>query len=183
MSMSQPSESTIPARSPRSDRTTCDRVSEEGDGRPSSGVDAERRPPTDVQLRRAAPMEAGGKHAMLGGGAIGLGSALALKIFGATDIWIAETNGARHAVLNRAGDFKVYDPRTGAGPEANTVDLIIDGVGYAATREAATATVKSGGTIVHIGLGEATGGLDIRRMTLQEIGFIGTYSKKHHCGR
>ena len=113
---------------------------------------------------------------MLGGGAIGLGSALALKIFGATDIWIAETNGARHAALNKAGDFRVYDPRTGAGPEANTVDLIIDGVGYAATREAATATVKSGGAIVHIGLGEATGGLDIRRMTLQEITFIGTYT-------
>ncbi|MEM8972769.1 MAG: alcohol dehydrogenase catalytic domain-containing protein [Pseudomonadota bacterium] len=113
---------------------------------------------------------------VLGGGAIGLGAALALRIFGATDIWIAETNEVRHAALNKAGDFKVYDPRTGKGPEDNTVDLIIDGVGYAATREAATATVKSGGTIVHIGLGEATGGLDIRRMTLQEITFIGTYT-------
>jgi hypothetical protein len=30
--------------------------------------------------------------------------------------------------------------------------------------------------IVHIGLGSATGGLDIRRMTLQEITFIGTYT-------
>lgn len=113
---------------------------------------------------------------VLGGGAIGLGAALALKIFGATDIWIAETNEVRHAALNNAGDFKVYDPRTSAGPEANTVDVVIDGVGYSATREASTAIVKSGGTIVHIGLGEATGGLDVRRMTLQEITFIGTYT-------
>jgi len=30
--------------------------------------------------------------------------------------------------------------------------------------------------IAHIGLGEAEGGLDIRRMTLQEITFIGTYT-------
>ena len=30
--------------------------------------------------------------------------------------------------------------------------------------------------ILHIGLGEAAGGLDIRRMTLQEITFIGTYT-------
>lgn len=30
--------------------------------------------------------------------------------------------------------------------------------------------------IVHIGLGEDAGGLDIRRMTLQEITFIGTYT-------
>jgi L-iditol 2-dehydrogenase len=29
---------------------------------------------------------------------------------------------------------------------------------------------------VHIGLGQAEGGLDIRRMTLQEITFIGTYT-------
>ncbi|MEM7748255.1 MAG: alcohol dehydrogenase catalytic domain-containing protein, partial [Pseudomonadota bacterium] len=42
---------------------------------------------------------------VLGGGAIGLGAALALRIFGATDIWIAETNEVRHAALNKAGDF------------------------------------------------------------------------------
>ena len=29
---------------------------------------------------------------------------------------------------------------------------------------------------MHIGLGSAEGGLDIRRMTLQEITFIGTYT-------
>ena len=29
---------------------------------------------------------------------------------------------------------------------------------------------------MHIGLGEGAGGLDIRRMTLQEISFIGTYT-------
>jgi L-iditol 2-dehydrogenase len=55
-------------------------------------------------------------------------------------------------------------------------DLVIDGVGYAATRADATAITRPGGVIMHIGLGEATGGLDIRRMTLQEITFIGTYT-------
>jgi threonine dehydrogenase-like Zn-dependent dehydrogenase len=30
--------------------------------------------------------------------------------------------------------------------------------------------------IAHVGLGEDTGGLDVRRMTLQEITFIGTYT-------
>jgi threonine dehydrogenase-like Zn-dependent dehydrogenase len=29
---------------------------------------------------------------------------------------------------------------------------------------------------MHIGLAQATGGLDVRRMTLQEITFIGTYT-------
>ncbi len=30
--------------------------------------------------------------------------------------------------------------------------------------------------IAHVGLGEAEGGLDVRRLTLQEIAFIGTYA-------
>ena len=53
---------------------------------------------------------------------------------------------------------------------------MIDGVGYAATRATASAHACPGGVIGHIGLGEGTGGLDVRRMTLQEITFIGTYT-------
>ena len=53
-----------------------------------------------------------------------------------------------------------------------TVDLVIDGVGIAATRRAASQLVRPGGVIVHIGLGDANDGLDIRRMTLQEIAFV-----------
>ena len=34
----------------------------------------------------------------------------------------------------------------------------------------------SRGIILHIGLGSATGGIDARRLTLQEITFIGTYT-------
>ena len=51
-----------------------------------------------------------------------------------------------------------------------------DAVGYAATRAVASELTAPGGVIVHIGLGEDTGGLDVRRMTLQEITFIGTYT-------
>ena len=46
----------------------------------------------------------------------------------------------------------------------------------AATRAAASAHAAPGGVIAHVGLGEDSGGLDIRRMTLQEISFIGTYT-------
>jgi threonine dehydrogenase-like Zn-dependent dehydrogenase len=60
-------------------------------------------------------------------------------------------------------------------PEA-LFDLVIDGAGFAGTRAMASARARPGGAIVHIGLGEDTGGLDIRRMTLQEITFIGTYT-------
>ena len=36
--------------------------------------------------------------------------------------------------------------------------------------------IKPGDVIVHISLLEAEGGLDVRKMTLQEITFIGTYT-------
>ena len=44
------------------------------------------------------------------------------------------------------------------------------------SQSALTALAMPGGVIVHIGLAEDAGGLDIRRMTLQEITFIGTYT-------
>ena len=113
---------------------------------------------------------------VLGGGAIGLGAALALKAFGCEDIWIAETNALRHPALRAAGLFRVYDPLGGQGPEAGSAEVIVDAFGGEATRAAASALAMPGGVIVHIGLAGGVPGLDIRRMTLQEITFIGTYT-------
>lgn len=113
---------------------------------------------------------------VIGGGAIGLGAALVLQAHGARDIRIGETNPVRRATLARVGDFQLFDPSSEDGPADGSVDLVIDGVGYAATRAAASRAAKPGGVIVHIGLGGSEGGLDIRRMTLQEITFIGTYT-------
>lgn len=108
---------------------------------------------------------------VIGGGAIGVGAALSLRAFGATDIQVIEPNAVRRATLDGMEGFTAVEPGT-----VTAADLIIDGVGYAATRADATAIVRPGGVIMHIGLGEGTGGLDIRRMTLQEITFIGTYT-------
>ncbi|MEM8851924.1 MAG: galactitol-1-phosphate 5-dehydrogenase, partial [Pseudomonadota bacterium] len=49
-------------------------------------------------------------------------------------------------------------------------------VGLDATRATASAHVRPGGAILHIGLGPGLGGLDVRRFTLQEIAFLGTYT-------
>jgi L-iditol 2-dehydrogenase len=147
--------------------------------------------PDDIPLKKAALAEplACGWHAVrlgtialdlplsearclvIGGGAIGVGAALALRAFGANDIHVAEPNETRRATLDQIKGFSAVAPGT-----ITEADLIIDGVGYAATRADATAIARPGGVIMHIGLGEDTGGLDIRRMTLQEIAFIGTYT-------
>lgn len=108
---------------------------------------------------------------VVGGGAIGVGAALCLRAFGASDIKVIEPNDLRRTTLAAIEGFTAVEP--GAVTEA---DLVIDGVGYAATRADASAITRPGGVIMHIGLGDGAGGLDIRRMTLQEITFIGTYT-------
>lgn len=110
----------------------------------------------------------------IGGGAIGLGAALSLLAQGAKDVTIVETNDARRRFLQDAcGLNAVSADQVDDGVQ---YDLVVDGVGFSATRATASALTRPGGVIVHIGLGQSTGGLDIRRMTLQEITFIGTYT-------
>lgn len=107
---------------------------------------------------------------VIGGGAIGLAAALALSAMNVSDISIVEPNETRRAYLVDRCQQNAIAQATGA------YNLIIDAVGYAATRKTASALAQPGGVIAHVGLGEDLGGLDIRRMTLQEITFIGTYT-------
>ncbi|MCK5933962.1 MAG: alcohol dehydrogenase catalytic domain-containing protein [Fulvimarina manganoxydans] len=127
-----------------------------------------------VALRHDPDALKRGTCLVIGGGAIGLGAALSLQAAGATRIIIAETNLRRHGALQSAGPFEVVDPTS--EPISIEADVVIDGVGFSATRKLASRIAKPGGIIVHIGLGESEGGLDIRRMTLQEIAFVGTYT-------
>lgn len=107
---------------------------------------------------------------VIGGGAIGLAAALALRAMGVEDVVIVEPNESRRHFLNeRCGQIT-------ATSLSHTAPLVVDAVGYAKTREIASTHVQAGGVVVHVGLGEDTGGLDIRRMTLQEVTFIGTYT-------
>lgn len=112
---------------------------------------------------------------VLGGGAIGLAAAIVARHFGAGDIRIAEPNALRRRTIAEGEGFTTYDPSAAGGPADNSVDLVIDAVGAAATRAAACAMVRPGGVIVHAGLLPGQEGLDIRKITLQEITLTGTY--------
>ena len=127
-----------------------------------------------VRLAGEALQEIAKTALVIGGGAIGLGAALSLKAQGVEDITIVEPNPLRRETLTKKCGQKAIAPDD--LPEAAMFDLVIDGVGYAATRKTASAHARPGGVIAHIGLGDGEGGLDIRRMTLQEITFIGTYT-------
>lgn len=111
----------------------------------------------------------GQRALVIGGGAIGLAASLALRAMGIADVTVTEPNHMRRSFLQALGE-EVVAQTEGQYP------LVIDAVGLAATRRAASTLVEAGGVIAHVGLREDDGGLDVRRMTLQEVTFIGTYT-------
>jgi threonine dehydrogenase-like Zn-dependent dehydrogenase len=118
--------------------------------------------------------------AVLGGGAIGLASAIIARHFGAKGVRIGEPNALRQRTITQQEAFDVYTPGGDADPARDSVDLVIDAVGAAVTRAAACAMVRPGGVIVHAGLLPGQDGLDIRKITLQEIMLTGTYCYTPH---
>src|SRR5262252_2746410 len=129
----------------------------------------------NLGARHLARPIAVGRCAVMGAGAIGLGSALVLAMQGARDVNIAETNAARRGTAARAGDFRCYAPGGADEPADASIDLVIDAVGSTATRAAACRLARPGGVIVHVGLLPGSDGLDVRKITLQEIVFTGAY--------
>ncbi|MES9956420.1 MAG: alcohol dehydrogenase catalytic domain-containing protein [Sedimenticola sp.] len=113
---------------------------------------------------------------VLGGGAIGIAVALILNSHGCRNIRLGETNELRRKTVESTQVCEVYDPINDPAPEDDGWDIVIDAVGGAVTRQAASRAVKPGGAIVHIGLMDNEGGLDIRKLTLQEVSFIGCYT-------
>jgi threonine dehydrogenase-like Zn-dependent dehydrogenase len=113
---------------------------------------------------------------VLGGGAIGICTALLLKSRGVQEIAISEANPLRRRMASQLGEFTVREPLRGPELEGGSFELVIDAVGGRETRRAASGAVRPGGVIVHIGLMDSDGGLDVRRLTLQEITLVGVYT-------
>jgi threonine dehydrogenase-like Zn-dependent dehydrogenase len=113
---------------------------------------------------------------VLGAGAVGLACALALRHFGAKEIHVAESNELRRKAI---ASFRSFAPGDASEPPEWTVDVVLDAVGSNTTRTAASRMIKPGGVIVHIGLLSSGDGLDIRKITLQEVTFLGSYCYTH----
>lgn len=124
-----------------------------------------------VKLALNVHPEADPKTLVIGGGAIGLGAALSLAAKGVTDITIVEPNATRRDFLTTNCGQKVIEELDAE----HAYEVVIDGVGYEATRKVASTAIEPGGVIAHIGLGGGDAGLDTRYFTLQEVTFIGTY--------
>ncbi len=112
---------------------------------------------------------------VIGGGSVGLLTALLLQDKGVVNVQIAETNPLRRATIEKYTNIEVFDPIANPAIEDH-YDIVFDAVGGEHTRNAAISSIKPGGTVVHIGLMDNAGNLDIRYITLQEITFIGCYT-------
>jgi alcohol dehydrogenase len=112
---------------------------------------------------------------VLGGGSVGLLAALLLRHQGCVELWLGDINPLRRETAAMAGPFHVFDPGQ-EQPTDDSFDLVIDAVGAASTRAMASKAVRAGGVIMHIGLADSSGEMDVRRMTLAQITFIGTYT-------
>lgn len=112
---------------------------------------------------------------VIGGGSVGLLTALILKDKGVAHLRLAETNPLRRHTIQQHTDLDVFDPLA-EQPAESAYDIVLDAVGGDRTRSASVNAVKPGGVVVHIGLMDNAGSIDVRRLTLQEITFIGCYT-------
>ena len=115
------------------------------------------------------------KALVIGGGAIGLLCALILeKIKKCGELYLTEPNEKRLKTCSDNLESNSIRPEE-LNTKENSFDLVFDTVGLEVTRQSAIKYVKPGGTVIHIGLTQPSGSLDFRKVTLQEITFVGTY--------
>ncbi len=112
---------------------------------------------------------------VLGGGAIGMLSALLLKHYGVGDLTVAEVNPLRRQALEKHAACKTINP-IDEQPSENGYEFVMDCVGAAVTRNTALAAVKPGGVVMHVGLQDWASEIDMRKLTLAEITLLGTYT-------
>jgi 2-desacetyl-2-hydroxyethyl bacteriochlorophyllide A dehydrogenase len=112
---------------------------------------------------------------IIGGGAIGMLSALLLSDYGCSDLLVAEVNPLRRAQLEKHAKVRTYNPLETSVTE-NHFDYVIDAVGSKATRNSAFQAIRPGGVIMHIGLQDWASEIDMRKLTLAEITLLGTYT-------
>ncbi len=129
----------------------------------------------DVATRALRRPLAEGRVLVLGGGAIGMLTALLLRQRGVDQLELAETNPLRRSSLEQHARCATFDPRE-RSPDDNRFELVIDAVGSAATRKTALAAVRPGGVVMHIGLQDWSSEIDMRKLTLAEITLLGTYT-------
>lgn len=128
-----------------------------------------------AQMLSSRPL-AESRALVIGGGAIGMLSALLVTNYGCRYVTVAETNPLRRQTVADAVGCTLHDPSNDPEIPDDSFDLVIDAVGGGITRAMGSRAVAPGGIFIHIGLMDSKEGLDIRKITLQEVSLAGIYT-------
>ncbi|MGB1251388.1 MAG: alcohol dehydrogenase catalytic domain-containing protein [Candidatus Promineifilaceae bacterium] len=128
----------------------------------------------DLVERAAFYPLAESKILVIGAGAIGILTALLMHHRGCRDIHLSDTNPLRRRSAENLNIAHVHDARELV--VSAEYDIVFDAVGSTITRQTAVKAVRTGGVVMHIGLQNGGGDFDARKITLDEIAFLGTYT-------
>ncbi|CAM3835436.1 alcohol dehydrogenase catalytic domain-containing protein [Polynucleobacter antarcticus] len=112
---------------------------------------------------------------ILGGGAIGMLSALLLRHYGVYGVTVVEVNPLRRQAISQHVKCTIINPIDEKIVE-NAYEFVMDCVGSAVTRNSAMVAVRPGGVMMHVGLQDWSSEIDMRKLTLAEITLLGTYT-------
>lgn len=136
-----------------------------------------------VRAARIGGVGPGTSVAIFGAGPIGLMCISACKRVGGTVQLVIDMNDGRLATAARWGALATHNAHAGdpAGAARRVtgglgVDIAIDAVGAAATRRAAIAAVRPGGTVVFLGLHEAESTVQANDIVRGEVRIIGSFA-------
>jgi threonine dehydrogenase-like Zn-dependent dehydrogenase len=112
---------------------------------------------------------------VIGGGAIGLGACLSLRMQAAGTLLLVEPSAMRRLLIEELEQIESIDPSDLPKHRSGGFDLVIDAVGSGSSRKAALENVQIGGAVVHLGLADEKPGFDFRDATLREVALVGSY--------
>lgn len=107
---------------------------------------------------------------VIGAGMLGLAVGLVAARVGAADVAVTDLHPGRLAVAAEAGLRAMPDGLEGE------FDVVVDAVGAPATRRAAMAALRPGGTAVWLGLHASDAGIDGLAVTRSEQRILGTFA-------
>ncbi|GAB6180020.1 alcohol dehydrogenase catalytic domain-containing protein [Desulfotomaculum defluvii] len=132
---------------------------------------------TSHAIRKSA-LKAGDTVAVLGGGPIGLLTAITARYAGASEVIVCEISESRRELARSLG-FKVLDSANNPEEEVfklsggNGVDIVYEAAGAPATALLATRIVKITGQIVVVGVFKEPSKIDLQAVNFRELSIIG----------
>ncbi|HEV3186607.1 MAG TPA: alcohol dehydrogenase catalytic domain-containing protein [Acidimicrobiales bacterium] len=111
--------------------------------------------------------------AVIGCGSIGLLAIYAAALSGC-HVVAADPMIDRHATALELGAATVVSSAEEFAP--GSADIVVDAVGYEATWSAGLRTVRAGGDVVIVGLGQFTGSVEIGDLVRRGVSFRGSYA-------